>query len=123
MTTARRAIILLYGEAARTINEDGETHDFVGWRRQRCGTTTIGCPIVGGAIRVPRLLHLLRYDRTPRVTVRLTRRNLMIRDRHQCQYCARRPSLRDLNVDHVIPSSRGGTDTWENLSCRAAGAT
>jgi 5-methylcytosine-specific restriction endonuclease McrA len=67
------------------------------------------------------VLHLQRYDRAPRVAVRLTRRNLMLRDQHQCQYCSRRPSLRDLNVDHVVPRSRGGSDSWENLvvSCRA----
>lgn len=79
-----------------------------------------GLPIVGGKVRVPRVLHLLRYDRTPRITVRLTRRNLMLRDGFQCQYCGKRPSHRDLNVDHVLPRSRGGADSWENLvvSCR-----
>jgi 5-methylcytosine-specific restriction endonuclease McrA len=78
-------------------------------------------PIVGGSVRVPRVLHLMRYDRTPRANVRLSRRNLMIRDQFQCQYCARRPSQRDLNLDHVVPRSRGGVDTWENLvvSCRS----
>jgi 5-methylcytosine-specific restriction endonuclease McrA len=45
----------------------------------------------------------------------------MIRDGFQCQYCAHRPSQRDLNLDHVGPRSRGGIDSWENLvvSCRA----
>jgi 5-methylcytosine-specific restriction endonuclease McrA len=45
----------------------------------------------------------------------------MLRDQYQCQYCGRRPSARDLNVDHVLPRSRGGADSWENLviSCRA----
>jgi 5-methylcytosine-specific restriction endonuclease McrA len=77
-------------------------------------------PIVGGAIRIPRVLHLLRYERTPRVTVRLTRKNLMVRDEHQCQYCARVLPVRDLNIDHVLPRSRGGPDSWENLvtACR-----
>jgi 5-methylcytosine-specific restriction endonuclease McrA len=121
VTSARRAFVLLYGEAARAVDEHGDTHDFDGWRR------TVGrhdddlLPIVNGAIRVPRVLHLLRYERTPRFTVRLTRKNLMIRDGFQCQYCGHRPSQRDLNLDHVVPRSRGGNDTWENLvvSCRA----
>jgi len=45
----------------------------------------------------------------------------MMRDGHQCQYCTRRPPVRDLNIDHVIPRSRGGQDSWENLvtACRA----
>ena len=65
-------------------------------------------------------MHLLRYDRTPRVSVRLTRRNLMFRDGHTCQYCGKRPPLRELNIDHVLPRSRGGEDSWENLvtACR-----
>jgi 5-methylcytosine-specific restriction endonuclease McrA len=44
----------------------------------------------------------------------------MLRDGHQCQYCGRQLPVRDLNVDHVLPRSRGGGDTWENLvvSCR-----
>ncbi len=79
-----------------------------------------GIPLVSGSLRVPRVVHLLRYDRTPRVTVRLTRRNLMFRDAHQCQYCGKRPPLRELNIDHVVPRSRGGDDSWENLvtACR-----
>jgi 5-methylcytosine-specific restriction endonuclease McrA len=65
-------------------------------------------------------MHLLQYDRTPRVGVRLTRRNLLLRDGYQCQYCGKRPGSRELNVDHVLPRSRGGRDTWDNLviSCR-----
>ena len=44
----------------------------------------------------------------------------MFRDAHQCQYCGKRPPLRELNIDHVVPRSRGGGDTWENLvtACR-----
>jgi len=77
-------------------------------------------PVVGGALRVPRVVHLHRYERSPRPIVRLTRRNLMLRDGHQCQYCARRPPLRELNIDHILPRSRGVVDTWENLvtACR-----
>jgi hypothetical protein len=121
LTPVRRGMILLYGGAARAVDEDGETHDFVEWRRLPVRELDDGLPIIGGELRVPRVLHLQRYDRAPRVAVRLTRRNLMLRDQHQCQYCARRPSLRDLNVDHVIPKSRGGNESWENLvvSCRS----
>lgn len=121
VTPVRRQMILLYGGAARAVDEDGETHDFGQWRKLPVREADDGLPIIGGELRVPRVLHLQRYDRAPRVAVRLTRRNLMLRDQHQCQYCSRRPSLRDLNVDHVIPRSRGGNDSWENLvvSCRS----
>ena len=68
--------------------------------------------IVGDAIT--------RYERLRRPVIRLSRKNLMLRDGHQCQYCARTPMVRELNIDHVLPRSRGGPDSWENLvtACR-----
>jgi hypothetical protein len=120
VATARRAIVLLYSGSAHALDEGGEAHDFRDWMKLPVRQGDDGLPIIGGQLRVPRVLHLLRYERYPLLTVRLTRRNLMLRDQHQCQYCGRRPSLRDLNVDHIIPRSRGGADSWENLvvSCR-----
>lgn len=120
VTTAKRAFVLLYGGAAQALDEEGEAYDFSLWRDLPVRESDDGIPIVGGSLRVPRVLHLHRYDRKPRSTVRLTRKNLMLRDAHQCQYCGKRPPVRDLNIDHVLPRSRGGDDTWENLvtACR-----
>ncbi|HEY8074320.1 MAG TPA: HNH endonuclease [Labilithrix sp.] len=120
LTTVKRAFVLLYGEAAVAIDEQGEEYGFEEWRVLPVRQDDDVLPIVGGGLRVPRVVHLRRYDRTPRVTVRLTRRNLMFRDAHQCQYCGKQPPLRELNIDHVLPRSRGGDDTWENLvtACR-----
>ncbi|HEY4107322.1 MAG TPA: HNH endonuclease, partial [Polyangiaceae bacterium] len=119
--TARRAMVLLYGGVGHAVDVAGDTYDFSDWRAQPVRGVDDALPIVGGALRVPRVLHLLRYERTPRATVRLTRSNLMLRDGYQCQYCARRPGHRELNVDHVLPRSRGGEDSWDNLvvSCRS----
>jgi 5-methylcytosine-specific restriction endonuclease McrA len=120
LTTAKRAFVLLYGGSAHALDEAGEEYDFHLWRDVPLRPEDDVLPIVGGGLRVPRVLHLHRYDRTPRVTVRLTRRNLMFRDTHQCQYCGKQPPVRDLNIDHVLPRSRGGPDSWENLvtACR-----
>ncbi len=120
MTTAKRGMVLLFGGAAHALDEAGDPCDFDSWRTLPVRVEDDSIPIVGGALRVPRVLHLVRYDRAPRLTIRLTRRNLMLRDDHQCQYCLKRPPLRELNIDHVQPRSRGGQDTWENLviACR-----
>ena len=120
VATARRAFVLLYGGAARALDDDGDTYDFDTWFHLPLRKSDDPLPIIGGAVRVPRVLHLTRYERAPRFSVRLTRRNLMIRDQYQCQYCGKRPPLRELNIDHVVPRSRGGDDTWENLvtACR-----
>lgn len=120
ITSARRAFLLLYGGAALAIDEAGEMHDFLAWRSLPVRERDDGLPIVGGSLRVPRVLHLRRYERTRRPVIRLSRKNVMLRDAHQCQYCGRRPPVRDLNIDHVMPRSRGGADSWENLvtACR-----
>ena len=121
VTTARRAMVLLYGGIGHAVDTAGDTYDFAVWRNLPVRSADDCLPIVGGELRIPRVLHLLRYERTPRATVRLTRENLLLRDEFQCQYCSRRPVHRELNVDHVQPRSRGGEDSWTNLviSCRS----
>lgn len=42
----------------------------------------------------------------------VSRREVFRRDQHQCQYCG---SKKRLTIDHVIPSSKGGTHTWDNV--------
>jgi 5-methylcytosine-specific restriction endonuclease McrA len=48
-----------------------------------------------------------------KLDVILTRRNILVRDNHQCQYCDSRKG--PLTMDHVMPKNRGGEETWENL--------
>jgi 5-methylcytosine-specific restriction endonuclease McrA len=114
LTSAKRAFVLLYGGSALAV-EGGDLYDFPSWRSLPVRQPGEEVPVSGGTLRVPRVLHLTRYDRTPRTLVRLSRRNLMLRDGHQCQYCGRRPPVRELNIDHVMPRSRGGRDLWDNL--------
>lgn len=120
VATARRALVLLYGGAASAIDNSGELYDFSSWHKLPVRDSDDHVATVSGVLRVPRVLHLKRYDRYPDIRVRLTRRNLLLRDDHQCQYCGRRPGARGLNIDHIVPRSRGGQDSWENLviSCK-----
>jgi 5-methylcytosine-specific restriction endonuclease McrA len=60
----------------------------------------------------PSVVRLKGYVRVPYRRVLLTRRNLLRRDGHACQYCG---ATDRLTMDHVVPKSRGGPDTWENL--------
>src|SRR5262249_52716992 len=75
LTTAKRAFVLLYGGAAMALDEAGEEYDFDLWRSLPIRHGDDAVQIIGGALRVPRVVHLHRYDRTPKITVRLTRRN------------------------------------------------
>jgi 5-methylcytosine-specific restriction endonuclease McrA len=67
----------------------------------------------------PVIVQLLANVRVPRMVLRPTRANILLRDDETCQYCGKH--ARDLTLDHVVPRSRGGQSTWENLvaCCRA----
>ncbi|MDJ0508395.1 MAG: HNH endonuclease [Crocosphaera sp.] len=62
---------------------------------------------------LPSVIRLRHYVRVPYKEIPLTRRNILERDRHTCQYCSYKGE--QLTLDHVLPRSRGGGDTWENL--------
>ena len=66
----------------------------------------------------PVIVQLLANVRVPRLVLQPTRANILLRDDETCQYCGKH--TRDLTLDHVIPRSRGGKGTWENLvaSCK-----
>ena len=60
----------------------------------------------------PSIVRLKFYVRVPYRRIGLSRKNILRRDGFRCQYCSSRD---DLTVDHILPKSRGGRDTWENL--------
>ncbi len=67
----------------------------------------------------PVIVQLLANIRIPRMALQPTRVNILLRDDETCQYCGKH--TRELTLDHVIPRSRGGQSTWENLvaCCKA----
>ncbi len=73
------------------------------------------------AMDAPSVIRLHHFVRVPyRNRVPLSRRAVFARDNHRCQYCNRAAE----NIDHVVPRSRGGTHSWDNVvaSCRACNA-
>ena len=66
-------------------------------------------------IPYPSVIRLNRYVKKPYQKVSLTRSNIIKRDKHTCQYCGK--NHQPMTLDHVIPRSLGGKDTWENLVC------
>jgi 5-methylcytosine-specific restriction endonuclease McrA len=91
----RRAVVLLLTDKAVAVAEgDGTLHSE---RR---------------AVPVPVVVRLTRYVRVPyAAAVPLTRRAVFARDGGRCQYC----SAPATSLDHVVPRSRGGAHTWENV--------
>jgi len=63
----------------------------------------------------PSVVRLTTFVRRRRRRIALTRRNIFVRDRYRCQYCAAECRVQELTIDHVHPRSRGGGSSWENL--------
>jgi 5-methylcytosine-specific restriction endonuclease McrA len=117
ITSVRRAFCLLYSGLAQAINSRFETFDFQSWSELSVRASEEAIGLVGKTIRIPRVIVLVTYDRIPRRNVRFSRHNIFVRDRNVCQYCGRTFSRSELNLDHVVPRSRGGTTSWENIVC------
>lgn len=117
LTSVRRALTLFYVGLARAVNEQFQTFDFKGWSELavEAGAPSVG--LVGRSIRVPRVILLTAYDRVPKRQVRFSRYNIYARDQNTCQYCGKTFATSELNLDHVIPRSQGGTSTWDNVVC------
>ena len=66
-------------------------------------------------VRLPRIIVLLEYNKIPHTRVRLTRRNLLIRDKFTCQYSGKKVTSRTGTIDHIVPKCRGGKTEWHNV--------
>lgn len=117
VTTAKRAFSLLYQGLARAIDRNYKTFDFDSWMvlSIEAGDPTIG--LIDRLIKIPRVIVLSAFDRMPRRRVRFSRYNIYARDENRCQYCGVQYARSELNLDHIIPRSHGGTSTWENVVC------
>lgn len=118
VASARRAITLLYQGHARAVHPaDYSLYDFEDWCEMSAAHFGDGRFIHTPAMRVrlPEVIILSAFNSFVKREIPFTRRNIFARDNHQCQYCGRRFPKQDLTVDHVVPRSRGGGDTWDNL--------
>jgi 5-methylcytosine-specific restriction endonuclease McrA len=100
VVSARRAVVLVLKDKAEVLVPNGQL-----FRSERI------------SMDAPSVLRLLQFVRVPhRATAPLTRRAVFARDSWSCQYCGAAAE----NLDHVVPKSRGGTHTWDNVvaSCR-----
>lgn len=118
--SVRRSLHLLCLGHAHVVQVEGDecysTHDFPSWVGY--SNATGGEEMIHGArvaIRVPKIIVLSVYDRLPRLEVKFTRRNVFLRDKFTCQYCAKVLPETQLNLDHVMPRDKGGRTTWENI--------
>ena len=126
VVSARRAFSLLCRDVAEVVcleDDRFETHNLESWcqlsalRKQFPDGDGEFVRTVRLEILVPRIIRLLVYDRLPERAVKFNRRNVYARDESRCQYCGKRFPTSELTLDHVVPRSRGGASTWDNLVC------
>jgi 5-methylcytosine-specific restriction endonuclease McrA len=104
LISIRRAVVLLLQEKAELVEATAE--------RLRAQ---------GFSLEIPLVIRLVRYIKIPRrLRLPCSRRGVLMRDRETCQYCGAQPGRAHLTVDHVVPRSRDGQTTWENVvaACR-----
>jgi len=73
-----------------------------------------------GAIRVPTVIVAVNFAKVPKKRPKLCSKTIRDRDGNRCQYTGKLLKPDEGSLDHVLPRSRGGADTWENLvwSCK-----
>ncbi|MFT5524248.1 MAG: 5-methylcytosine-specific restriction endonuclease McrA [Pirellulaceae bacterium] len=122
VATVARALLMIYRGAARVVDPaDYQTYDWDDWSQFEPALDEPSIRGVSWKVKVPEVVTLTVYDRTPKSHVSFSRRNIFKRDRYTCQYCGIQPGSDDLTLDHVLPRSHGGQSTWENcvLACLA----
>lgn len=121
--TAAEALADLFVGRVEAVDTDYCSYDFASWHELSRYKSTFEperhrfVKTVCSAVMVPAVVRLQRFDRVKRPTLRLSRKNIYLRDNHTCQYTGRKLPSSELNLDHVIPTSRGGKTSWENLVC------
>jgi 5-methylcytosine-specific restriction endonuclease McrA len=105
IVSAQRATCLVLAEKADLLEDDG--------RVLRSESRVVPCP------SVIRLRYMVKVPFVRRAA--LSRRAVFARDDHRCQYCGDRAD----SIDHVVPRSKGGPHTWENVAaaCRPCNLT
>ncbi len=96
--TARRAMTLIAKGAAVVLEPSKHVIH-----------TSVACFPLPSVIRLERTKYVPHYNRA------VSRKSILMRDGHTCQYCRTKLAPQKLTLDHVIPRSRRGANTWENL--------
>ena len=103
--SVQRAVVLLLKEKAELVEATAE--------RLHASRTSFPVPVV---------IRLVYFVRVPHpVVLAPTRRSVVVRDNFTCQYCGDTPGRGLLTLDHIVPRSKGGQTSWENVvaACRA----
>lgn len=111
----QRAISLMYTDHAEALDQNYQSYTFSQWNESEHDPSMARVHSVNSEIVVPSVIRLKIYNHLPKQAVRFSRQNIFQRDQHICQYCGGRFHRQDLTKDHIIPKSKGGENTWDNI--------
>ena len=116
VTNAYRAFNMIWLGIAKVVNPaDFSTYDFETWKEASEHSEEDYIRTVHFKFKVPEVILLNHYNGFVRRTPGLSRRAIFERDRYTCQYCGKKLPSQDLTLEHVVPRSRGGYSTWDNI--------
>ena len=114
----KRALTLLYLDHACVVDEEYRTYDFKDWMELSQVISENPAGFVHTPyfkLAIPEVIALKMFDKVPKQTVPFTRRNIYQHYGYRCCYCGGKLPTTDLNLDHVVPRSRGGATDWSNI--------
>lgn len=122
--TVEQAIHRLVAGSALVLWIDDDHFQDLDWSQWITVPVRENDPVIGtvrGPIRAPRVILLRRFDKVPMVTPGFGMRGIWERDGGRCQYTGRPLAPGEGDIDHIIPRSRGGANSWKNcvLSCKS----
>ena len=118
ITSWQRALSLVYLDHASVVDEDYKTYSFDDWRNLSTMIESHPAGFINTPkfkIAIPEVIALKLYDRLPTTDVKFTRRNIYEHYGYRCCYCGKKFASHELNLEHVVPKSRGGKTGWENI--------
>ncbi len=118
ITSWKRAIKLVYLEHADVVDEEYRTYSFEDWFElsQAMKEHSAGFLYTPRfKIAIPEIIALKRYDKVQFEEPRLTRKNIYEHYGYRCCYCGKKFTSDKLNIDHILPRSRGGKTEWGNV--------
>ena len=115
ITNMRHAFSLLFREVAFVVTEDFALFSIWDWMKQPVADGDESIGLVKGRMRIPRVISVDSEIKLSWIKPRLSKYAILIRDNLRCQYCGKKFPPHELTVDHVIPKSRYGKISWDNL--------
>src|SRR5882757_621290 len=117
--TPQEAFCMMATNVATALEIEGEDHirpvTWEEWIKLPIREQDEAVHTVRGQIRVPTVIVAVNYTKVPKKRPKLCARNIRERDGNRCQYTGALLRPDEGSLDHVLPRSRGGRDTWENL--------